>query len=176
MAGQEQFANAIVKRVHQTIGNIIRTFELHNSHLDEDDPWKGILAATAFAICATYHTTLQKSPGQLVFGRDMIFNVQHTANWEYIRARKQLLIQKNNQNENKSRIPHTYQVNDKVMLRKGTENKYEAPFSGPHQILKVNTNGTVRLRVGSVTDTINIRRIIPYNESPDSIHGGECNM
>jgi hypothetical protein len=126
------------------------------------------------AIQATYHTTLQKSPRQLVFGSDMIFNVQHTANWEYIRARKQRLIQKNNQNENKSCIPHTYQVNDKVMLRKGNENKYEAPFSGPH--LKVNTNGTVHLRVGSVTDTINIRRIIPYNESPDSIHGGECNM
>jgi hypothetical protein len=54
--------------------------ELHDNYPDEDDPWKGILAATAFAIRATYHTTLQKSPGQLVFGRDMIFNVQHTAN------------------------------------------------------------------------------------------------
>ena len=95
-------ANAIVERVHQTIGNIIRTFELHENYLDEDDPWKGILAATAFAIRATYHTTLQKSPGQLIFGRDMIFNIQHTANWEYIRARKQRLIQKNNKNENKS--------------------------------------------------------------------------
>jgi hypothetical protein len=169
-------ANAIVERVHQTIGNIIRTFELHENYLDEDDPWKGILAATAFAIRATYHTTLQKSPGQLVFGRDMIFNIQHTANWEYIRARKQRLIQKNNRNENKSRVPHTYHVDDKVMLRKGTENKYEAPFSGPHKILKVNTNGTVRLRVGSVTDTVNIRRIEPYKEVSDSIHGGECNM
>jgi hypothetical protein len=95
-------ANAIVVQVHQTIGNIIRTFELHENYLDEDDPWKGILAATAFVIRATYHTTLQKSPGQLVFGRDMIFNIQHTANWEYIRARKQRLIQKNNNNENKS--------------------------------------------------------------------------
>jgi transposase InsO family protein len=55
-------ANAIVERVHQTIGNIIRTFELHKNYLDEDDPWKGILAATAFEIRATYHTTLQKSP------------------------------------------------------------------------------------------------------------------
>jgi hypothetical protein len=106
----------------------------------------------------------------------MIFNVEHTANWEYIRARKQRLIQKNNKNENKSRIPHNYHVNDKVMLRKGTEYKYESPFSGPHQILQVNTNGTVRLQVGSVTDTINIRRIQPYIETPDSIHGGECNM
>jgi hypothetical protein len=74
-------ANAIVERVHQTIGNIIRTFELNENYLDEDDPWKGILAATAFAIRATYqHTSLQKPPGQLVFGRDMIFNIQHTAN------------------------------------------------------------------------------------------------
>jgi hypothetical protein len=95
-------ANAIAEQVHQTIGYIIRTFELHENYLDEDDPWKGILAATAFAICATYYITLQKSPGQLIFGRDMIFNIQHTANWEYIPARKQRLIQKNNKNENKS--------------------------------------------------------------------------
>ena len=170
-------ANAIVERVHQVIGNIVRTFELQENYLDEDDPWAGILAATAFAIRSTYHTTLQKSPGQLVFGRDMIFNIQHTANWEYIRARKQRLIKKNNKNENKSRIPHTYRVNDKVMLRKGTEYKYEAPYSGPHTILQVNTNGTVRLRVGSVTDTINIRRIEPFKAStPGSNRGGECNM
>jgi hypothetical protein len=86
-------AKPSAKQVHQTIGNINQTFELHDNYLDEDDPWKGILAATAFPICATYHTTLQKSPGQLVFGRDMILNIQHTANWEYIRARKQCLIQ-----------------------------------------------------------------------------------
>jgi hypothetical protein len=151
-------ANTIVKRVHQTIGNIIRTFELHENYLDEDDPWKGILAATAFAIRATYHTTLQKSPGQLIFGQDMIFNIQHTANWEYIGGRKQRLIQKNNKNENKSRVEHTYHANDKVMLHKGTENKYEAPFRRPYKILKVNTNGTVCLRVCSVTDAVDIRR------------------
>jgi len=63
------------------------------------------------------------------------------------------------------------------MLRKGTEYKYEVPYSGPHTILQVNTNGTVRLRVGSVTDTINIRRIEPFKAStPGSIRGGECNM
>ena len=31
-------ANAIVERVHQTIGNIIRTFELQDNYLDEEDP------------------------------------------------------------------------------------------------------------------------------------------
>ena len=68
-------ANAIVERIHQVIGNIIRTFELEENYLDKSNPWKGILSATAFAVRSTYHTTLMKSPGQLVFGRDMIFNI-----------------------------------------------------------------------------------------------------
>ena len=170
-------ANAIVERVHQVIANIIRTFELHDNYLDEDDPWKGILAATAFAVRSTYHTTLQKTPGQLVFGRDMIFNVEHTANWEYIRSRKQKLIAKNNRAENSKRIPHAYSINDKVMLKIGTQNKYEQPYSGPHTILQVNSNGTVRLQMGAVTDTVNIRRIDPYKEATAaSILGGECSM
>jgi hypothetical protein len=54
--------------------------------------------------------------------------------------------------------------------------KYESPFSAPHKILKVNMNGTVRLCVGSVTDTVNIRHMEPYKEVSDSIHGGKCNM
>lgn len=58
----------------------------------------------------------------------MIFNIQHTTNWEYIRQRKQKLIKKNNENENAKRIPHTYQVGDQVMLCKGSENKYEQPY------------------------------------------------
>ena len=43
-------ANAIVERIHQVIANMIRTFELETNYLDEDDPWKGILSATAFAV------------------------------------------------------------------------------------------------------------------------------
>ena len=49
-------ANAIVERIHQVIGNIIRTFELENNYLDEENPWKGILSATAFAVRSTFHT------------------------------------------------------------------------------------------------------------------------
>ena len=169
-------ANAVIERVHQVIGNIIRTFELQENYLDESNPWKGILSATAFAIRSTYHTTLKKSPGQLVFGRDMIFNIEHIANWEYIRASKQKIIQKNNLIENSTRIPHDYSVGDKVMLRIGSENKYEQPYSGPHTILHVGKNGTVRLQIGAVLDTVNIRRLEPYKEAPSSIHGGECNM
>ena len=169
-------ANAIVERVHQVIGNIIRTFELEDNYLDEEDPWKGILTATAFAVRATFHTTLKQTPGQLVFGRDMIFNIQHEANWEYIKQRKQQIINLNNKRENATRTEHTYKVQDKVLLRRGTENKYESPYQGPYEILKVNDNGTVRLMVKSVEDTYNIRRLIPYHSGTDQDHGGECNM
>ena len=67
--------NAIVERIHQVIGNMVRTFRLETTL--ENDPWKGILSATAFAVRSMFHTTLKKSPGQLVFGRDMILNIQY---------------------------------------------------------------------------------------------------
>ena len=169
-------ANAIIERVHQVIGNIIRTFELEDNYLDEEDPWKGILSAAAFAVRSTFHTTLQTTPGQLVFGRDMMLNIFHTANWEYIKQRKQKIINLNNARENSKRIPHVYQIGDQVLLKRGTENKYESPYQGPFNILKINDNGTVRLRVKSVEDTYNIRRLVPYHSRTDRDHGGECNM
>ena len=36
--------NAIIERIHQTIGNIIRTFDVSN--IVNNNPWSGILAAT----------------------------------------------------------------------------------------------------------------------------------
>ena len=173
-------ANAIVEQIHQVIGNIIRTFDLENNYIDEKDPFKGVLAATAFAVRSTYHTTLKKMPGQLVFGRDMIFNIQHVANWEFIRHNKQKHIDKNNKAENAKCQAHLYQKGDLVLLQRGTENKYESPYQGPFSILKVNDNGTVCLKAGAVKDTYNIRRLTPYISAPtkaDTIdHGGECSM
>ena len=81
-------SNAIIERIHQTIGNIIRTFDVSN--VANNDPWSVILAATMFAIRATYHTTLQASPMQLVFGQYAILNIKHVSDWEHIRQRKQL--------------------------------------------------------------------------------------
>ena len=72
-------SNAIIEHIHQTIGNIIRTFDVSN--IVNNNPWSGILAATMFAVRATYHTLLRASPMQLVFGRDAILNIKHVANW-----------------------------------------------------------------------------------------------
>jgi hypothetical protein len=151
-------------------------FELESNYLDEEDPWKGILSATAFAVRSTFHTTLRNTPGQLVFGRDMIFNSKHEANWELIRKRKRKLIEKKNEAEHAKRIPHTYNIEDKVLIRRGTEKKYEAPYEGPYTIKKVNDNGTVRLKVKDVEDTYNIRQLTLYLRTESIDHGGECSM
>ena len=34
-------ANAIMERIHQTIGNMIRTFQVQENYLDKDNPWMG---------------------------------------------------------------------------------------------------------------------------------------
>ena len=79
----------MVKRCHQTIGNIICTFTDDFCELDKDQKWKGIIAAAKFACHVTVHTTLNASPTQLVFGRDTILNTGYETNWNVIRERKQ---------------------------------------------------------------------------------------
>ena len=71
-------SNAIMELIHQTIGNIIRTFDVSN--IVNNDPWSGILATTMFSVRATYHTTLQASPMHLVFGQHAILNIKHFDN------------------------------------------------------------------------------------------------
>ena len=60
--------NAIIEQIHQNIGNTIRTFDV--SKIVNNNPLSGILASTVFSVRATYHTTLQASPMNLVFGED----------------------------------------------------------------------------------------------------------
>jgi hypothetical protein len=139
------------------LGNLIRSFQLQDKpYYDLDDPWGGFLVAVAFALRYTYHTTLQAVPGQLVFGRDMVLNVQHLTDWTAIKAHKQQNICKNNRIENSKQIPHHYQVGDLVILKNNRANKYEQPYSRPYCITQLNTNGTVHLKINEVMDTVNI--------------------
>ena len=82
--------------------------ELETNYLDIDNPWKGVLSATAFAVWSMYHITLKKTLVQLVFGRDMIFNIAHVTNWELICQKKQRLIDQNNKLKNGKQVAHTY--------------------------------------------------------------------
>ena len=69
-------ANSIIERICQILGNIIWTFELHEDSDATQDTWKGVLLAAIFALRAAYHTIIQATPMQLVFGTDVILNMQ----------------------------------------------------------------------------------------------------
>jgi hypothetical protein len=77
-------ANAIIERVHKVVNDMLRSFDLENNHEHleekEDNPFEYFLQSTAWAIRSTNHTTLQATPCQLVFGRDMIHNIAFRAN------------------------------------------------------------------------------------------------
>ena len=91
-------SNDIIERIIQTIGNIIRTFDVKK--IDKDNPWSVILAVTMFGVCDKYHTTLIASPMQLVFGHNTILNSERITNWEHSRQQKNVCIKKNNMRKN----------------------------------------------------------------------------
>jgi len=153
-------SNAILERVHGTIGNMIRTFNFDN--VDDDEPFAGLVSAVCFGIRSTYHTTLKATPGQLVFGRDMIFPIQHQADWQMIEEQKQRRIAENNKRENERRVEHDYAVGDRVLKLIADPNKVEPKREGPCTIERVHTNGTVTLRFGNLIERLNIRQIVPY--------------
>ena len=156
-------ANGIIERVHAVLNDIFRTFELEERELDEVDPWGEFLSAAAFAIRATYHTTLQATPAQLVFGRYMILPITVQANWDLIKERRQEEINRNNRRENRNRIEHQYNPGDKILLRKeGILRKLSAPRKGPFKVSTVYDNGTVDIKKRAVKERVNIRRITPF--------------
>jgi hypothetical protein len=157
-------SNGIIERIHQVLGNMLRSYEMDKEDLNENNPWGYFLNSAAWAIRSTYHTTLEATPAQLVFGRDMILPVVYRADWTRIAEKKKRRIEENNSRENAKRIKHTYEKGDKVLLEnpekigKLARNKY----LGPYEILEVYSNGTIRIQRGRVKETINIRRAHPY--------------
>ena len=80
------------------------------------DPWGEILSLIAWAGRASHHTTLDKTPAQLVFGRDMIFNLSTVIDWRAITLHKQKQVDRDNLRENARRITHDYAEQDTVYV------------------------------------------------------------
>ena len=107
---------SILELIQQAVVNLIFMFDLKNNFIDEYDPWSGISAATYFASISTYHTMSQATLSQLVFRRDMILNTPFVYEWGDISIRKEELMDKNNQNNNKNPKLHNYRVHKKVLM------------------------------------------------------------
>ena len=75
-------SNAVLECIHQVIGNLVHIFNISiQTYVGENDPWMGILAAAAFVIFSITNRPKFYSPGQLIFGHDMILPIKHTVDW-----------------------------------------------------------------------------------------------
>jgi len=83
---------------------MLRTAELDQHTLDPSDPFTGILANCAWAIRSSVHTITKRTPAQLVFGRDMLFDVSFLTDWNKILASKRKTSTQNNERANTKRI------------------------------------------------------------------------
>ena len=155
-------SNALIERVHLTIGDSLRAMNLASRPFD-DSSIHGILQSIAWGLRTTYHTSLRTSPGQLAFGQDMVIPATYLANWRHIHAHRHKNILYDNARENRTRIDHDYKVGDYVyIITKDIKRKLAPVKQGPFRISIIHTNATVTIqRSLRVTERINIRRLFP---------------
>jgi hypothetical protein len=80
-----------LERVHQVLGQMLRTAELDMANSVTPDDVDVFIDNVAWAIRSTYHTVLKASPGAAIFGRDMLFDIPFVADWHKIGERRQSL-------------------------------------------------------------------------------------
>ena len=160
-------SNAILERIHQVVGSMLKTKDLVNIEFDELDMWSPILASVAYAIRCSHHSTLNTTHGQLVFGRDMLLDLKFETNYEQMWAKKQKRFKYNNIRENSKRAAHDYNVDDYVyIITDGQYRKLEGDKQCPFRITEVLTNGTVGLQKGVVNKHLNILPLTPHFGEP----------
>ena len=74
------------------LGNLVREYNIKYTYIDKYDPWVGILVDTAFENKSTANRLRGYTPGQLIFGSDMILPIKHMVDWEVILQKKQTQI------------------------------------------------------------------------------------
>ena len=108
--------NGIVERVHQVFGDMVGTHDLKQCTFDDVNPWGPVLNDITWEIQSTCHTTTKASPGQLVFGRDILFGIPFIADWDKIAENKQIIINKSNQAESKNHFENDYVITNRVLI------------------------------------------------------------
>ena len=67
--------NVMVKRVQQVMYNMIIVTDIDNNFFNYIDTWSENKSSIACEIKASYHFTVVSTPGQYVYGRNIIFNL-----------------------------------------------------------------------------------------------------
>jgi transposase InsO family protein len=154
-------ANAIVERMHLVLGDMLRV-QLAKQH-DHDRPIEDMTSAAAYAIRATVHGTTKYSPAQLIYKKDLILRTRVEAETELVRQRRQAAIAKNNQRENKRRIPYKYKVGDYILVLSRRLDPKMQLHQGPYKVLAFEpSSGTLHIQRRNYVEPINIRNVRPY--------------
>jgi hypothetical protein len=95
-------ANAILERVHQVLGQMLRTAEIDMADSVTPNDVDVFLDNAALAIRSTYQTVLKASPGAEIFGWDMLFDVPFIADWNKIGDYRQRQTDLSTERENKN--------------------------------------------------------------------------
>jgi hypothetical protein len=123
-----------------------------------------LLDNAAWAICSTYHTVLEASPGAVILGWDMLFNIPFVADWHKIGEHRQSLTDRGNQRKITWCIDYDYKVGDKVLvIKEGILCKAESNYGKePWTITTVHTNGTIKIKRGTRMERLSIWRVTPF--------------
>jgi len=78
----------------------MRTAELNMADLVYPADIDTFIDNAVWAICSTYHTVLKASPGAVIFGRDMLFDIPFVADWNKIGDYRRRQTDRSNTREN----------------------------------------------------------------------------
>ena len=159
-------SNAVCERMHQTVGNVLRTIVHANppqNMTQARDIIDDALATAMHAMRTTVATTLGSAPGALAFSRDMFLNVPLIADWQAIARMHEHHVNENLRRANRKRCHYDYAPGQQVLKKVHNPTKLGVRTEGPYTIERVHVNGnlTIQLRDG-ITERINIRRVLPY--------------
>ena len=95
---------------------MIVTKNLDNKVFDYIDSWGETLAYIALVIRASYHFTIMVTPGQAVFGRDILFNLASFIDWRVATAVKQRQVDIYNVRETVKQFTHDHTIGDRFSV------------------------------------------------------------
>ena len=113
--------------------------------------------------CSVSKSLMNNTPGEVVFGRDMLLNIPVIIDLQAIQDGRQLQINENLRRQNSRRREFDFNVGGEVLIKIPSPTKLSMKHRGPFTITRVFTNGTVELQLTpQVRERINIRRLVPF--------------
>ena len=159
-------SNYICERMHQTVGNILRT-ELYSNPPQNTTQLRDLidlsLAPAMNATRDTIATNLGISPGDIAFTRYMFLKTPLISDWQSIQKHREHYVNENLCPDNLKQSQYDYSQDQWVMKKLHNPTKLGVRTNGPHNIELVHVNGTITIEIRpGITQLVNIRQVIPF--------------